>query len=249
MIIDNIAQESPLKGLHPVEKIIGCLLTLATILLIKDIWLHILMIFITSFFLTFIAKINWKTLSLIFLAFLPFLFMGAISIAISLSFDSSIRVVITPTSLYQGTFIFFRSFSCLLCMFSLILTTPMQQVIWGLRKMKCPTIICEMMLIIYKYIFILIETSKKIYLSQHARLGYRGYSQSLRSFAALLSALFIKSLDYGSKLYTSLESRGYNGVLHTAATHPPVKISHLFYILSMNITVLLVEYLWILERR
>ncbi|WP_105615036.1 cobalt ECF transporter T component CbiQ [Vallitalea okinawensis] len=242
MIIDNIAQESPLKGLHPVEKIIGCILTLTTLLVLKEIRSHLLAIVLLNMFLLFIAKINWKTLSLMLLAFLPFLLFGALSIALTLSVDSGITVNITSASLNQGIFIFFRSFSCLLCMYSLVLTTPIQQVIWGLRKLKCPTIICEMMLIIYKYIFILAETSKKIYLSQHARLGYKGYKQSLRSFAALLSALFIKSLDYGRKLFTSLESRGYVGTLHTVATYPPVKISHLLSILIINLIILFFGY-------
>jgi cobalt/nickel transport system permease protein len=75
--------------------------------------------------------------------------------------------------------------------------------------------------LIYKSIFVLLETAQQIYVSQDARLGYRSVRRGYSSLGQLISTLFIKSLHRSERLYISLESRGYTGDLRVLEMSKP----------------------------
>ena len=56
----------------------------------------------------------------------------------------------------------------------------------------------------------LIDTMQK---AQETRLGYNSYWNSFKSLGALVSTIFLRSLDKSETLQHSLDSRGYTGEL------------------------------------
>ncbi|HIX63077.1 MAG TPA: energy-coupling factor transporter transmembrane protein EcfT, partial [Candidatus Mediterraneibacter colneyensis] len=80
----------------------------------------------------------------------------------------------------------------------------------------------ELMLLIYRFIFVLSETASAITVSQNSRLGNRDFRTKVRSFGALGTSLFILALKRSNALYDAMESRCYDGKIRVLSReHPP----------------------------
>ena len=77
-----------------------------------------------------------------------------------------------------------------------------------------PKLIVELMGLIYRFIFVLLETADTMITAQNSRLGYSSLSAGFRSLGTLVSTLFIRSYKRSDELYTALEARGYDGDLN-----------------------------------
>lgn len=82
----------------------------------------------------------------------------------------------------------------------------------------------ELMLLIYRFIFVLSDIASAISASQAARLGNKNFSTSCKSFGALGSVLFIRAFAKSSRLYDAMESRCYDGTIRVLQEqYPPRK--------------------------
>ena len=80
------------------------------------------------------------------------------------------------------------------------------------------------MLLIYRFIFVLLDTASAITTSQHCRLGNRDYKTALKSFGLLGSALMLRAVTRSNRLYTAMEARCYDDTIRVLSqTHPPKK--------------------------
>ncbi len=110
------------------------------------------------------------------------------------------------------------------CLYFLSMTTPMPDILNVLGKLHCPKLIRELMLLIYRFIFVLLNTANAITTSQNSRLGNKNYRTSVRSFGMLGSVLMIRALKRSNALYDAMEARCYDGTIHVLnETYPPNK--------------------------
>ncbi|MDC7287019.1 cobalt ECF transporter T component CbiQ [Blautia schinkii] len=131
------------------------------------------------------------------------------------------------------------------CLYFLSFSTPMPDILEVLRRIRCPRLMIELMLLIYRFIFVLMEISSAISISQKSRLGNVNFRTSLKSFGALSSALFIRAIKKSNALYDAMESRCYNGTIHVLSeNYPPCK-REVLYILLFEILL----YLFAIWRR
>jgi cobalt/nickel transport system permease protein len=94
----------------------------------------------------------------------------------------------------------------------LALTTPLVDMLELFRRWRVPTILVDIMVIIYRFIFVLLESLERMYMAQDSRLGYHtSYFRAMNSAALLGSRLFIDAFQRSQRLQIALESRGYNG--------------------------------------
>ena len=92
-----------------------------------------------------------------------------------------------------------------------------------LRRLHCPWLLLELMLLIYRAIFVLLDIAGAIQTAQNCRLGNRSFSSKLRCMGQMLSVLLVRSLKKSSLLYDAMESRLYDGrirVLEETAPAP-----------------------------
>jgi cobalt/nickel transport system permease protein len=66
-------------------------------------------------------------------------------------------------------------------------------------------------MLVYRYIFVLLDEATMIRNAQVMRLGDSGLNTSLHSFAMLSSVLFLRAWDQGERLIVAMDSRCYNG--------------------------------------
>ncbi len=164
---------------------------------------------------------------------LSFLIMAVVTIAfVGLTGEESIifkinalgySVGITNESLVISGKLFLKSLGAVSCLYFLSLTTPVIQFVSVLKAFKLPVVLVELMGLIYKFIFVLVETADKIYVSQDSRLGYSSVKKGYFSLGKLVSSLFIQSMIKSRALYTSLESRGYDGELNVLEKEYEIK--------------------------
>jgi cobalt/nickel transport system permease protein len=121
---------------------------------------------------------------------------------------------VSASSLNEAAVLFMKALGAVSCLYFLILTVPVTEIIHILRKCKVPTLFIELMTIVYKFIFIIFETMNRIYVSQKSRLGYGNYITGYKSLGRLISSLFIISLKRYEDMYNALESRCFTGDFH-----------------------------------
>ncbi|MGL6297702.1 MAG: cobalt ECF transporter T component CbiQ [Methanobacteriaceae archaeon] len=219
--LDYYAHENALADINSNFKIIAVTILLILVL-VAD--LPVLSLFIAISILLFIplvAKIPIK----FFIKFLtvPFTFIVFTSAFLlfffgtgSIIFHTGIfGVAITNDSLSLATLVFSRILACFLILSLLALTTPIAEVLGFLSKLKVPSVFIEIALLMYNSIFIFISEFKVMCNAQKTRLGFSCFKNTYRSFGLIFSNLFIKSIDRSDRLDIALNSRCYNGHIHS----------------------------------
>lgn len=106
---------------------------------------------------------------------------------------------------------FFRVEGALASTYFLVLTTSMLDIFIVLRRIHVPRILVELSLLIYRYIFVLAETTAKMNMAQMLRLGHSSWIKRVRATALLAGNLFIRTLEQGERTFTAMAARGYDG--------------------------------------
>ena len=127
-------------------------------------------------------------------------------------------------SFFYAVQLVFTALAAVSCLYFLSFTTPMPDILEVLKKLHCPALLMELMLLIYRFIFILLDTADAINTSQSCRLGNRNYRTALKSFGLLGSALMIRAVQRSGRLYDAMEARCYDGRIQVLSeSRPPRK--------------------------
>jgi cobalt/nickel transport system permease protein len=220
-IIDQFAYSNALRQYEPSQKaglacvtVIGCLLMPHPVVgLLALLW----MAAITVLW----ARIPAIVFVRVLLAEGTFLLMSVVSVMISIQmskpdalfsiFVAGVWISISVDSLTLAVTLFMRALGCATALNFLILTIPLVDIIELLRRMRIPDVLIELMMILYRSIFVLLDSLSRMSTAQDARLGYRNARSSFRSAGLLGSQLFLVAYRRGQRLQVSLESRGLNG--------------------------------------
>ncbi|GEM_PF-374443 len=109
-----------------------------------------------------------------------------------------------------GALLMMRSMAGISCLFFLIMTTPIAEILDTMKKFRIPGIVVELSFMVYKLIFVLIEEMESTKIAQYARLGYlRG--NRIKSLSLLLSSMLVRSLEKAQNMEMALEARCYAG--------------------------------------
>ena len=98
-------------------------------------------------------------------------------------------------------------------LYMMSLSTPLYEIIVVLNKCHIPDIIIELMYLIYRFIFILIDLLENMTVSANSRLGYKNNRCAFSTFSCVASNLLSVSFLKSSKMYDAMESRCYDGKL------------------------------------
>ena len=130
-----------------------------------------------------------------------------------LSVSSSQGIAFSPSGLETALRVVARSLAAISSMAFLTLTTPV--IAWAplLRRLGVPQAIVEIMLLIYRLIFVFAEQAVTASQAQAARLGYNGIRRSLHSLGLLVASLLERSLARMRRLEIGLAARNFDGEL------------------------------------
>jgi cobalt/nickel transport system permease protein len=103
--------------------------------------------------------------------------------------------------------------------------TPFTEIIAGLSWLRIPRLFVELLMLTYRYIFILLEEAQVIYSAQKNRLGYSGFRRGLSSFGTLSGELTLRAFDHSEKTSLAMAQRGYTGEIPLALQTTPFKMT------------------------
>lgn len=219
--IDQYAYNNNFSSFHPLEKSIFVLFTILITLTANSFLTSIIVILVMSLMIVTAAGIPFKFYLRLLLIPLSFLIIASFTAVVSISRDLNNYlfyvelgewfIVLESKSLNTAALLFLKSFASICCLYFLTLTTPFLEIISVLRKFKLPEIVIELMMLIYRFIFVLLDTADLIRISQLSRLGYSSVKKSFFSLAKLTSNLFIRAYYRAQGLLTALVARGYEG--------------------------------------
>ncbi|MDR9755383.1 MAG: cobalt ECF transporter T component CbiQ [Thermoanaerobacterales bacterium] len=221
--IDQYAYTNRLSAVHPAEKMMMAGLTMLICLIFGSPPVSLLVLLIMTAAIVVFAGIPGYFLGKLLAVPMLFLVVGVVTVALTVTGDSGLlfwginiggfAVGVTTDGLYKAGELLLRSLGAVSCLYFLALTTPMTEILSLLGKLKLPPLLIELMSITYRYIFVLLETADRIYVSQASRWGYATWKSSYFSLGQLLSNLFSKSFYSSRMLYMALSSRCYQGQL------------------------------------
>lgn len=237
--IDHYLYRNGLRKIHPGEKMAFACITLLLSLLSANLAIPFLVFTVMGLIIIFQARIPLSFYLKLLLLPAGFLLAGTGAIAFSIS-SSNFPMLwgwhwngyffgITLTGLKLALLVFARALGAVSCLYFLMLTTPIEEIALQLQRLKVPSILVELMLLIYRFIFVLWENAVTIHTAQAARLGHVDWKTGLRSLASLVSSLFIRSLYRADNLHLALVSRCYTGniaVLEEEIPHSWKSISY-----------------------
>ncbi len=155
-----------------------------------------------------------------------FILTGALSVLVSVSWDGHPVVAITPATATTAATLLAHGWAGTAALFVLGCTTPMVDILAGLRRMRVPDAAVEIASLTYRLLFVLLGTARAIHEAQTARLGYTTYRRWLSSLAVLAGSLFVRSWERARRMEEGLAGRGYVDALRTL--DPPRRASAAF---------------------
>jgi cobalt/nickel transport system permease protein len=111
----------------------------------------------------------------------------------------------------RGVLIASRVLGAVSVMLLLSFVTPAHQIFNSLRWFRVPTGWVEIAMLMYRYVFALIELTDDMVEAQRLRLGYDGARRSLSSLGTLAGAVTLRSLEQAIHTHEAMMVRGYRG--------------------------------------
>lgn len=245
--IDQLCYQSKLRYKNVYEKFAFAIATLLFCIVSRSFLIAGIALSVNAFLTVYCGKIPFSRYIKLFRIPLGFLFLSTFTIMIQISvtpedlFALSVgRYFLTASSasFLRGLQLMTTALASVSCLYFLSLSTPMTDILEVLRLLHCPVLILELMLLIYRFIFILSDIASGLHHAQIARLGNKDYRTSLHSFASVCSAVFIRSIRKADRLYDALEARCYQGTLNVLHIHYPARAPEITAIILFELLLL-----------
>jgi len=239
--LDSVAQQSEFRHIHPGTKLLLALGSLILCLLSPSPVVPLISGIVISLVLLIPGRTSPRLYAEVLLGPAVFTLMSVIVLLFLLGGGDVIwqfnplpwiNLSITTGSLSQGLLVLCRVFGCSVSLFFIVLTTPMTDLFNGMKRIGIPLELIDLMMIIYRYIFIIYAQAAEIWQAQVMRLGYSRPREAVRSFSMLCGMLFISSWIAGEDLVRAMDCRCYNGIFPSLDSAEPVQWHSLVPVLA-----------------
>lgn len=220
MMIDKLAYSSELRYKSPFLKSAFAAGTLLICVGARSFVVSIIVLVLMGCLTVFYSRASLSHYCKLMTAPFAFLLLGTIAIAVNYTTEpmdllsvplGQHYLAVSQASLLYAVRLIVVSLASVSCLYFLTLTTPMLDLLAVLRRLHCPWLIIELMMLIYRYIFVLLDMASAIMTSQNCRLGNRNAKTAIESMGQMLSVVLIRSMNRSSFLFDAMESRCYDG--------------------------------------
>ena len=105
-------------------------------------------------------------------------------------------------------------------------TTPPLRLLEALRSLRIPAVLVAIVMLMYRYLFVLVEEAQSMMRARAARSAAIGPKSGgslvwrAKSAGGMAGSLFIRTLDRSERIYMAMVARGYDGTLRQADAIP-----------------------------
>ncbi len=220
--IDFYAYTSKIRGWNATFKVYLSVMILILCILLDNPYVSVVVIIIMAYLTVVKGGLAvHKYLSILTIPII-FILLGTFTIAIDFSrhpmgeynlYLGFCYVFTSQAKLKEVVFLILKVFASISSLQMMTLSTPSSEIIHVLRKAHVPKLIVELMNLIYRYIFILMEVYTKMKNSAESRQGYCDFKTSCYTFGSIASNMLVVSLKKANTYYDAMEARCYDGDL------------------------------------
>jgi cobalt/nickel transport system permease protein len=99
-----------------------------------------------------------------------------------------------------------------LCLFTVILvsnTTPFNEVLRVLRRVRVPGLLVTTVALMHRYLFVLVDESERMRRARASRTFARGRRFRWQTLATVIGQLFIRASERAERIYDAMCARGW----------------------------------------
>lgn len=209
---------SPVQKLDARVKLLLAFITVFAVVLLSH-WQTPLIVLAVCFLILLVshAPIRLYVKRLLYPIYI-ILFIAAVQ---PLTYGSTViaKVPMLPLNIYAegtafGLLIFTRCLAAVAVLNLLITLVSLEDLMDSMAWFRVPAVIIDTMTLMYRYISVISEESKRIHRAQESRCGYSeniGFSKKISNYGTLAGMLLTRSFDRAIKVGDAMASRGYSG--------------------------------------
>jgi len=133
------------------------------------------------------------------------------------------KVTFTREGLFSGLLLASRVIGGMSVMLLLSSVTPAHRIFRGMRALGAPQGWVEIAMLMYRYIFVLLDLTADVTAAQKVRLGYAGIRRGLSSAGLLGGTVVLRSMDQAVRTNEAMRVRGYRGEIPLGPMVPLVQ--------------------------
>ncbi len=153
---------------------------------------------------------------------LVFVAVGSLPLLVAVGGDPLVRWA--PEGLGPAVALTGRAVAALLCLILFAASTPIADALPRLERLGVPAAVIEVAALVYRLLFLLLDTAATVREAQAGRLGFRSWRTTYRCVAAQAAAIFVGAFDRARRLEQGLALRGYTGSLRVQVQERPVSV-------------------------
>ncbi|MCI9237240.1 MAG: cobalt ECF transporter T component CbiQ [Dorea sp.] len=239
IIIDKLCYQSRLRYANAAEKFTFATLTLIICIVSRSFTISALVLIIMGILTVKVGGVPGACYVRAMLVPAAFLILSTLAVMVNLSktpLDAfalpagSYYITSSISGILAGLRLMLTALSSVSCLYFLSMNTPVTDILEVMKRLHVPRILLELMLLTYRFIFLMLSLSSAITTAQNSRLGNKDLKTSRTSFSRMLSSVLILSLKHSNALYDAMESRCYAGVIRTLPLHHPARRSEILAI-------------------
>lgn len=253
-LIDFYAYASKIRDWNATFKVSLSILTLILCIIFDNPYVSVVVIIAMAYLIIVKGELSVHVYLSILSIPIIFILLGTFTIAIDFS-----KQPIGEYNLYLGfcyiftskaklkvvVFLILKVFAAISALQMMTLSTPSSEIIYVLRKAHVPQLIVELMSLIYRYIFILMDVYTKMKNSAQSRLGYCDFKTSWYTFGSIASNMLVISINKANSYYDAMEARCYDGNLIFLEEDKKVEI---IQIVAAVVFIIFLILLWVFTR-
>lgn len=151
-----------------------------------------------------------------------FVAVGSVPLLVAVGGDPLVRWA--PEGLGAAVALAGRATAALLCLILFAASTPLADALPRLERLRVPAAVTEVAALIYRLLFLLLETAATVREAQAGRLGFRSWRTTYRCVAGQAAAIFVGAFDRARRLEQGLALRGYTGSLRVQVEERPMSV-------------------------
>ncbi|SNR51464.1 Energy-coupling factor transporter transmembrane protein EcfT [Lutibacter agarilyticus] len=175
-----------------------------------NIFFHIGIVVIFLIAIIYVTQQSILKLLKLFLIPSAFIFIGCLTLLVSINLNGNWHTYIyfNKETLPVAISILFRSYAIVSVVYFWLLTHTISEIAEIMFVCKITSLFIELFVLIYKFIHMLMYTTKTMLIAQKCRMGYASIRKnSINSFVYLFGAVFKQSMLQTSKIEIAMDSR------------------------------------------
>jgi cobalt/nickel transport system permease protein len=244
--IDRLAHSNRLSGASSAEKILFSMGMLVLAVTLPPWPGAVVVLVVVLVALLAVARVPVRDYLMLIASPVLFMVVSTLPLLFTLSFGRPglIHIGLSPDGLQLALGVTLRALAGVNCLFFLILTTPVPQILGVMHRCRFPAVVTEISLLVYRYTWVFVHTVQSIRRAQAARLGYSSLSRSYRSLGMLTGALLGQALQRGRALEHGLDARNWQGEFRVLDDAPAASVTTVSLIVTVEAAVLGVSVAW-----